>query len=303
MNVEHLWTVDLNLLVVLAVLLEERSVTRTAARLGRTQSAISHALGRLRALFGDELFVRDGRRMAPTERADALAETLPRLLGQIEQTLQAPTPFLASESGRTFRLAAPDFVGGVLPSLLARIRSEAPGVRVELVPPSPTAARDVGEGRYDGLVGPAGLGLDGLRETELGGSAWTVFSRPDHPWLATATTEAWSEYPHLQVRTTGRGDGPVDRAARAAGVVRSVGALVPHFVLAPAVLLGTDLLLTVPAIATLGAVRGSEMATANPPFPIPPMDLALYRSARMGAEAGVAWFLDHVAAALAEALK
>lgn len=70
MNAIELSGVDQNLLLVLAVLLEEASVTRAAARLGRTQSAVSHALDRLRTVLGDPLFVRSGRRLFPTPRDD-----------------------------------------------------------------------------------------------------------------------------------------------------------------------------------------------------------------------------------------
>ena len=61
--------IDLNLLVILDVLLQERSVSRAAERLYLTPSAVSHALGRLRKLFDDELLIRDGRKMSPTVRA------------------------------------------------------------------------------------------------------------------------------------------------------------------------------------------------------------------------------------------
>ena len=110
MNSVQLRGIDLNLLVVLEVLLRERSVTQAADRLDLTPSAVSHALRRLRDLFDDELLLRDGRRMRPTVRAEALAETLPRVLDQVARTIAAPEPFTPATSTRTFRLAAPDFV-------------------------------------------------------------------------------------------------------------------------------------------------------------------------------------------------
>ena len=94
--------VDLNLLVVLDVLLRERSVAQAAAKLNLTPSAISHALRRLRDLFQNELLVRDGRRMVPTKRAIELSDTLPRVLNQVARTLSNPAPFdpsVATEVG------------------------------------------------------------------------------------------------------------------------------------------------------------------------------------------------------------
>jgi DNA-binding transcriptional LysR family regulator len=292
MNRVHLWSFDLNLLVVLDVLLQERSVTRAAERLGRTQSAISHALNRLRDALGDELLVRDGRRMRPTARAEALADVLPRVLDLLAQSLAESEPFDAASTTRVFRLAAPDFVGGVLPDLLSAVRAEAPGARVELVAVTRGARRDIAEGRYDGLVAPPHLAGEGLTTSALGASPWRVYGRADHPAFARWDAESWAAWPHLQVRTTGPDEGPVASAAARAGVVRSVGAVVPTFALAPGILARTDLLLTVPEIAMVGADTG--LASQAVPFELPPMPMALHRSAIVGDEPGAAWFLERV---------
>lgn len=328
MNRMHLWGLDLNLLVVLDVLLQERSVTRAAARLGRTQSAVSHALERLREALGDELLVRDGRRMVPTARALGLAGSLPRALDLLAQGLSAPAPFAPGPSDRVFRLAAPDFFAGVLPELLAAIAPVAPRVRVELVAAGKGALRDVADGRTDGLIAPPHFSAEGLRSTPLGASRWAVFGRRDHPAFRRWSAEAWQSAPHLQVRTMEGGPGPVDQAAARAGLVRTVGAWIPSFAMAPAILARTDLLFTAPAIAVQGgavqggpvqggavqggavpefalpegaapqlAVGGAELhglAAMPPPFELPPMPLSLHRSAVVGQEPDVAWFLAHV---------
>lgn len=302
MNRMHLWSLDLNLLVVLDVLLNERSVTRTAERLGRTQSAVSHALNRLRDAFGDELLVRDGRQMRPTVRARALAESLPRALDLLGNSLSDVEPFEPDTTTRTFRLAAPDFVVAVLPELLAAVAVQAPHAQVDLVGVVQGSPRDVAEGRYDGLVAPPGLPGEGLRTTPLGASGWRVYGRRDHPAFADWSAGSWGQWPHLRVRTTGDGPGPVDRAAAQAGVARSVFARVPHFAMAPAVLARTDLLLTVPEVALGGAETSHGLASMPAPFEIAPMPLAVYRSAFVGNEAGVGWFLGHVERVLQAAL-
>ena len=125
MTAPPLSKIDLNLLVVLDVLLREQSVSRTAARLNLTSSAVSHALKRLRMLFDNELLVRDGRRMVPTDRGQSLAEVLPPLLAQVEHALAKPNPFDPATSTRSFRLAAPDFMSSLLPHLLNQITKEA----------------------------------------------------------------------------------------------------------------------------------------------------------------------------------
>ena len=108
MNSIPLRDVDLNLLVILDILLQERSVSRSAQRLHLTPSSVSHALGRLRKLFDDELLIRDGRRMNPTVRGQELSTSLPRVLRHLADTLANPKAFDFAHSNRTFRLVAPD---------------------------------------------------------------------------------------------------------------------------------------------------------------------------------------------------
>lgn len=291
--------IDLNLLVVLDVLLRERSVTRAAQRLNVTPSAISHALRRLRELFDDELLIRDGRRMRPTVRAEALAETLPRLLGQLSNMVAAPQPFEPGTSTRTFRLAAPDFIAPLVPLLLQHVGEEAPQVRIELVPFSPMVARELAEGRHDALVGPSFLGDEGVRSVALGAWPWAVFGRADHPAFRDWSLEAWSAYPHLQIRTSGGGGpGPVGRKASTFGVQRRIGAVIPHFSMAAPVLAQTNLLLTVPSLAMNSAEAAYGLVRRDVPFDLPPMGLSLFRSAAGGDEPGVRWFLEKIQSAI-----
>lgn len=292
MNVMHLWGLDLNLLVVLDVLLAERSVTRAARRLGRTQSAVSHALNRLREALGDELLVRDGHQMRPTARGEALAEALPRALDLLGRSLSAAPPFDPATCDRTFRLAAPDFVAGALPDLLAEVADAAPRAQVAIVAAGPGALRDVAEGRYDAMVAPPATGDRGpVAHEALGASTWRVYGRRGHPALADPA--AWAHWPHLQVRT-GRGEpGPVDRAAEAAGLSRTIGAVIPQFAMAPAILARTDLLLTVPRVALHGLAH--DLGEAPAPFALPPMPLHVSWSAVLGGDGAIAWFRRAVA--------
>lgn len=297
----HLKDVDLNLLVVLDVLLREQSVTRAAERLHLTRSAVSHALGRLREAFGDELLVRDGRRMRPTVRAEGLAETLPRVLLQLERALTGPEPFRPEEATRTFRLSAPDFVATLVPGLLRDVGEVAPGVRVELVPfpPGGGAVRELVAGRFDALVAPSFIEQEGVRCESLGTWSWAVYGRSGHPAFQDWSPEAWSAYPHLQIlRTTdGSGQGAVGQRATAQGLPRVVGAAVPHFTMAAPILAQTDLLLTVPSVVMSSFVAPYDLERRDPPFDLPAMGLSLFRSATTGDEPGVRWFLERVALA------
>ena len=297
MNDIQLQNIDLNLLAVLDVLLRERSVTRTAERIHVTPSAVSHALKRLRELLGDELLIRDGRKMRLTVRAQGLAETLPRVLAQIARIMDGPDPFVPETSTRTFRLAAPDFVAALVPALLNRVWHAAPSVRIEIAPYTPTAAHELAEGRNDALVSPGALSNEGLRALELGTWSWGVYGRAGHPAFTDWSLAAWAASHHLQVRTSVlRGRGPVDQRADELGVHREIRASVPQFSMAAPILSETHMLLTVPSITMEGTASAYRLERRELPFELPPLRLSLFRSAAEGDEPGVRWFLGQVAA-------
>src|SRR5690606_22381596 len=126
MNKIHLYGVDLNLLVVFDALVAERHATRAAERIGLTQPAVSHALNRLRALFGDPLFVRSPRGMTPTSLAQEIAPSVRSILEQVEGVLRGQRAFDPAESTRQFVVGLSDYAAFVLlPRLIARLDHEA----------------------------------------------------------------------------------------------------------------------------------------------------------------------------------
>src|SRR5436309_1133899 len=117
--------VDLNLLVTLDTLLRTHNVNQTAVLMGRTQSAISHALNRLRAQLKDPLFVRTGRGLQPTAEALDMAEPLRALLVGVEQLLvgRGQRVFDPAKLERTFHVGTTDMAEALLlPSLVERLR-------------------------------------------------------------------------------------------------------------------------------------------------------------------------------------
>ena len=131
MNVQD---IDLNLLRVFDAVLHERGVTPAAARLGLTQPAVSNALARLRALFGDALFVRTAGGMDATPFARELAEPVRQALALLESALAHGPGFDPATSTRAFRFYMSD-LGQIefLPPLVERVQRDAPGVRLEAV--------------------------------------------------------------------------------------------------------------------------------------------------------------------------
>src|SRR5215208_7284917 len=130
----HFDSLDLNLLRVFEALMEERSATRAGSRLGLTQSAISHALKRLRYVLNDELFVRGPEGMQPTERAAEIAPRLRQGLLQLQLAL-APAEFVPERSDRRFMITCTEYGGAALmPALIARLREEAPHASLTVLP-------------------------------------------------------------------------------------------------------------------------------------------------------------------------
>ncbi len=146
---------DLNLLVALDVLLEERSVSRAAKRLHLSQPAASAALGRLREFFRDDILILHGKRMIPTSYADSLVPEVKRVLGQLDFIVSMSSEFDAARSERVFRLMASDYVASVLIGpAIQRFEDIAPGIQLDIRLPNEQVALEFERGEIDLVLTP-----------------------------------------------------------------------------------------------------------------------------------------------------
>jgi LysR family nod box-dependent transcriptional activator len=146
---------DLNLLVALDVLLQEKNITRTGERIHLSQSATSSALARLRSFFSDELLVQIGHKMVLTPLAEDLVKPTRELLLQAQAILDRTPSFEPATSKRKFSIMLSDYVGTVLmPAAIQRIQKEAPAVSVEMVPLIDSPAEALERGDVDFLIIP-----------------------------------------------------------------------------------------------------------------------------------------------------
>src|SRR5918997_3635727 len=244
MNVQD---VDLNLLRVFDAVLRERGVTAAAARLGLTQPAVSNALARLRALFGDALFVRTAGGMDATPFARGVAEPVRQALALLESALAHGPGFDPASATRAFRFYMSD-LGQVefLPPLVERVQREAPGVRLEAVALEVEDIADaLAAGGLDLAVGfLPGLGAP-VRRQALFKDPYLCLMRADHP-TTTLTRKKFLEASHALVTYRG-GHRVIEEALERAGLSRRIALRVPHFTVVPMVLERTDLILTLPA--------------------------------------------------------
>jgi DNA-binding transcriptional LysR family regulator len=118
---------------------------------------------------------------------------------------------------------------------------------------------------------------------------WAVYAREGHPAIEDWGLAAWASHPHLRVRTASEGESPVERAARAAGVVRRGGPYLPHLMLAPPILAATDCLMTVPRQVLAGVARSFALVALECPVALEPVPLSLVWSAARSNEPAVAW--------------
>jgi DNA-binding transcriptional LysR family regulator len=234
--------IDLNLLVVLDVLLAERSVTRAAARLGLSQPATSNALARLRGTFGDPLLVRTTGGMAPTPRAVALQEPLRHALDGVGSAIAGEQAFDPATARRTFVLAATDYVQFVLLGpLVERMQAEAPGVVLRLVPMTHGSPwLELEAGSVDLTLSGAPTHQARIRRRALFHDRVVCILRADHP----AARRSWNlarylALGHVEALPLG-GRGLVDDVLESVGQARRLAVTVPHFLVAPHVVLRSD---------------------------------------------------------------
>lgn len=298
--------IDLNLLVVLDVLLREGSVTAAAARLGIGQPAVSHALGRLRTLFGDALFVRTGRGLTPTPRALALQAPLARILSEASGLVRAGAAFDPRTSSRRFVVSSPDALATVLPRVMARLAREAPHARLEIVARGEGHPAALEAGRVDLTLGagapPTG---GGLRTRRFGKVHFVIVARRGHPALRgkRLTKEAWSHHPHVVVESGSQSPSIVAEAAQRSGVHRTVGLVVPSFLLALAAVAETDLLFAAPRELLAPVIQSFDLVTAAPPVSVPPVPTHGVWHERHDAEPGHRFLRALVFETLAQALR
>ena len=310
----HIQGLDLNLLNIFDVLLEERSVTRTGTRLGLSQSAVSHALNRLRHTFGDELFQRTAQGMTPTPRAHEIGPRVHAALAQLQAAMSPPT-FDPATTERQFVLVAGSYACAVfVPALVAQMAALAPRARLVVAAAAPDLLGQLDSQRADLMIGsplsaPERLAQEPLVREVL---VWAV--RPDHPLAAKAkvTLEDLLAVPHVLISAErpapdvgggpAAGDlvmrsgwedlGSFEAELRSRGLQRTIGVVVPDTYSALAVVRRSQMAALIPRrLATL-SVRTGALAVIEPPYPSPPVDIKLFYLRHRLAEPNIRWMRD-----------
>ena len=262
-------TLYLNLLKTLDALLDERSVTRAAARLALTQPAVSGMLNRLRDYFEDPLFIRAPHGIVPTTRAEAMAAPVKRILADIDELLQ-PIAFDPLTATFTFTLAATDYaLRAVVVPFIAALKVQAPGIRVRVVPvESDRLVSQFEQGSVDVALITPHTTPDELHSRALYDERYVCLMRADHPDAGPPMTlDRFCALEHVLVSYEGEGfRGVTDGALEKTGRTRHVGLSVSNFLVLPDVLALSDMIAVVPSRI---AEKQAGMFVCETPVPVP----------------------------------
>ena len=288
--------VDLNLLKAFDALHAERAVTRAASRIGLSQPAMSHALSRLRGLFGDDLFVRTQSGMEPTARAREIAPLIGAAIERIEAALNLGAGFDPATSTATFTAGMGEYAEVALVGWLAEAFSRAaPRATLRLLSMhGGDAAEQLERGTIDVAVAHLRQMPPTIETNLLFRDPFVVVCRKGHPIspdiAGTALTiEAYAAQDHVLVSPRGQPVGALDRLLVDYGQRRRVALLVATYLAVPAALANSDLIATVPSRAA--ALIAAHTAITTLPLPMDhsaTVSIAWHR--RTTSEPAQAWF-------------
>ncbi|MBA4014107.1 MAG: LysR family transcriptional regulator [Phenylobacterium sp.] len=301
-------TFDLNLLRVFDALIRERSVTRAGERVGLSQPAVSAALARLRAALDDQLFIRRGPEMTPTPRAETLAPFVRDALNNLERGLFGDQRFDPATAQASFTLLGADFFSTlVLPGLAARLRAEAPGIRLRFL--------DSAHGDVDRLLLDDAIDLalerplqvpDWVSSQVLFVSPFAVVAAKGHDALrdlppgSPIPLEQFCALPQAIRTISGDMSGDVDEALAAIGARREVVLGLPHFQSVALAVGRSDLIAALPVQYARAVAVEAGLDLFQLPIPSPAPEVRMYWHSRHDKRPAHAWIRRVVATAVAE---
>lgn len=293
----HLNRVDLNLLVVLDAIYTEGGITKAARKLHLTQPAISHALSRLREMFGDPLFERQGQAMAPTPLARGIIEPVRRSLRDLEITLNQVARFDPATSQARFTIAVRDVLEAtLLPALMERVAREAPQIEIAAVRADRRELEsELAMGTLDAAIDVLLPLSEQISHSRIGIDPMVVMARKGHPTVGRGLDlPTYLRQDHILVSSRRTGPGLEDVELSRHGHQRRIRLRCQHYFAACSVVSRTDLVLTMPE--TYARIASQQFGNQILPFPLPmpTLDAHLYWHANVEDEPANRWLRERV---------
>lgn len=297
----RLRTTNLNLLPVLRAVLRHRNLTRAAEELNLTQSAVSNSLRQLRDHFGDELLVRDGRRLRMTDQGKQLVEPLDRALAAVAQVLANPA-FDPATSTRRFRVATADYVTAITaPAMADRMGREAPHMMLQMVTAHGRSAADLRSGEIDMIISPRQIIEAVLYDAPRIAADFAIEPLAREPFVCIArdddaafarglTLEAYLARPHASFHLDLEAHASLEHAHLLEhGLPQFNRILTSDFTALPLIAAQSDCIVLAPRSLARLAARSLPVQIGPSPLPVPDLELMMVFAARRREEPELAW--------------
>jgi DNA-binding transcriptional LysR family regulator len=295
---------DASNLVGLHVLLEERSVTRAARRLGITQSSMSHRLARLRDVFRDPLFVGSAHGFLPTPRARALAAPLAAALREIDALVAPSRPFDVKTTAYTLSIALPDALAPLVPRLISAFSTDAPLFDLRVTPVVPSLSEALAAGEPGLALAPSRFVSGRVITRPLGEVRFGVVGRKGHPaFRGKLTTKRWLAHGHVVPRFGNEQGNAIEAELARHGLRRRVGLEVPSFLAGLFVLPSSDLLMNGPIQLVREAAAQLKLTTREAPIRLPRIAISVCWHERFQHDPAHRWARERVLQVAAPAFR
>lgn len=290
----RLTNVDLNLIPALLALLQERSVTRAAQRIGLSQPAMSHTLARLRRLIGDDLLVRSGAKSTLTPRGRSLLDSLPGVLQSVSDSVLRAPDFDPTDDQRHFVLSmTPSTAFVVSPTLLRLVEMEAPSVSFEIRENAPPGADIFGSPELD-LAIVADTVATSYERTILYRDRWVAVVSENSRAIGDELSLAeLAELPHIAYRSPALRLQPYIALA-AAGIEPRLELVSPNFLLIPMLVADSDRIAIVQERLALALRARFALRVLELPLIVPRLGIDLVWNPRLAGDSATEWLVGRL---------
>lgn len=302
MHMINLRKLDLNLLVLFEILMEERSVSRAAERAALSQSAMSHALGRLRDMLQDPILVRTKRGMEPTERARQLREPIAKALTELEINLLARKVFDPLTSERCFTLLATDYVEALLiKPLLRRLGEQGPYIQLAIKKVTPENINSLEDGDLDFFIGRAPKRKSYLDTVHLFDDSYCSIVCSRHPSIKkTLSMKKYLSCPHLVMSPGEEAQNIVDQLLAKQQLKRQIAYTSPYVGSLASLVSDSNMIATLPARMVKGLEAAPLFKLFPPPVEVPAISVHLSWHEKKHYDQGHQWLKDIIVETVAD---
>lgn len=294
-----LYRINLNLLVALDVLLQEKSVTLAAKRLFITQAAMSNNLNQLRTLFNDPLLIREKNKMLLSTFAKDLQGTLQNVLTDVETIIASQQHFIPAETKRVFTIGMPDFIAAILlPRLMQVISKEAPNMQIKIAAIKHVEDERVFENEnLDLLIAKTYPKAATINRTEILEDKVVVLLNKRHPLASKKkiTLKDYLAYKHVAIKADNSNSlGIVDQALEKLKIKRDVSVALPFIIPIFKIIEYAPNLIASVTLATIQSYQKQQFAIKELPFELPKIYFYALWHKRHDNDKGHMWLRDKI---------